>query len=168
MASSDSQIDKQQRGRPERAELLDVNVNTVAQSINTERASLRKNRSCVKHLHYKDCSEMHSGSCSQMTSSRKWRQDRGRLSRDPSKNDAWLVKPVSQPIEQVIIRVHNNLALFRLSWRRFHHIGVTLVGIASKPVSQSCAVVESETLWRATGQSNLAYGRLAATKASKV
>ena len=40
MASSDSQIDKPQRGRPKRAELLDVNINTGAQSINTERASL--------------------------------------------------------------------------------------------------------------------------------
>ena len=40
MASSDCQIDKPQRGRPKRAELLDVNINTGAQSINTERASL--------------------------------------------------------------------------------------------------------------------------------
>ena len=39
MASSDSQIDKL-RGRLKRAELLDVNINTGAQSINTERASL--------------------------------------------------------------------------------------------------------------------------------
>ena len=37
MASSDSQIDKPQRGRPKRAELPDVNRNTGAQSINTER-----------------------------------------------------------------------------------------------------------------------------------
>ena len=36
MASSDSQIDKPQRGRPKRAELLDVNINTGAQSINTD------------------------------------------------------------------------------------------------------------------------------------
>ena len=36
MASSDSQIDKPQRGRPKRAELPDVNINTGAQSINTE------------------------------------------------------------------------------------------------------------------------------------
>ena len=41
MASSDSQIDKPQRGRPKRAELPDVNINTGAQSINTERDSLR-------------------------------------------------------------------------------------------------------------------------------
>ena len=39
MASSDSQTDKPQRGRPKRAELPDVNINTGAQSINTERAS---------------------------------------------------------------------------------------------------------------------------------
>ena len=37
MASSDSQIDKPQRGRPKRAELPDVK--TGAQSINTERAA---------------------------------------------------------------------------------------------------------------------------------
>ena len=41
MASSDSQIDKPQRGRPKRAELPDVNINTGAQSINTERASFK-------------------------------------------------------------------------------------------------------------------------------
>ena len=35
MASSDSQIDKPQRGRPKRAELPDVNRNTGAQGINT-------------------------------------------------------------------------------------------------------------------------------------
>ena len=35
----DSQIDKPQRGRPKRAELPDVNINTGVQSINTERAS---------------------------------------------------------------------------------------------------------------------------------
>ena len=33
-----------------------------------------------------------------------------------------------------------------------------------KPIPQSCAVVKSETFWRATGQSNLVYKRLAATK----
>ena len=38
MASSNRQIDKPQRGRPERAELPDVNINTGAQSITTERA----------------------------------------------------------------------------------------------------------------------------------
>ena len=38
MASSDSQIDKPQRGRPKRAELPDININTGAQIINTERA----------------------------------------------------------------------------------------------------------------------------------
>ena len=36
MASSNSQIDKPQRGRPKRAELPDININTGAQSINTE------------------------------------------------------------------------------------------------------------------------------------
>ena len=41
MASSDSQIDKPQCGCPKRAELLDVNINTGMQSINTERTSLR-------------------------------------------------------------------------------------------------------------------------------
>ena len=40
MASSDSQINKPPRGRPKRAELPDVNINTGAQSINTERTSL--------------------------------------------------------------------------------------------------------------------------------
>ena len=39
MASSDSQIDKPQRGRPKKAELLDVNINTGARSIDTERDS---------------------------------------------------------------------------------------------------------------------------------
>ena len=43
MASSDSQIDKPQRGRPKRAELPGVNINTGAQSINTERASWTPN-----------------------------------------------------------------------------------------------------------------------------
>ena len=40
MASSNSQVDKPQRGRPKRAELSDVNRNTDAQSINAERASV--------------------------------------------------------------------------------------------------------------------------------
>ena len=40
MTSSDSQINKPQRGRPKRAELPDVNINTGMQSINTEIASL--------------------------------------------------------------------------------------------------------------------------------
>ena len=42
MASSDSHIDKPQCGRPKRAELPDVNINTGMQSINTERASLKR------------------------------------------------------------------------------------------------------------------------------
>ena len=36
IASSDSQIDKPQRGRPKRAELPDVNIDMGKQSINTE------------------------------------------------------------------------------------------------------------------------------------
>ena len=36
MASSDSQIDKPQRGRPKRAELPDVNINTGTQNINRD------------------------------------------------------------------------------------------------------------------------------------
>ena len=35
MARSDRQIDKSQHGRPKRARLPDVNINTGAQSINT-------------------------------------------------------------------------------------------------------------------------------------
>ena len=42
MASSESQINKPQCGSPGRAELPDVDRNTGVQSINTERASLRK------------------------------------------------------------------------------------------------------------------------------
>ena len=41
MSSSNSQIDKPQRGYPKRAELPDVNINTGVQSINAERASLK-------------------------------------------------------------------------------------------------------------------------------
>ena len=40
MASRDSQINKPQCERPKRAELPDVNINTGAQSINTETASV--------------------------------------------------------------------------------------------------------------------------------
>ena len=40
MANNESQIDKPQRGCPKRTELPDVNINTGAQNINTERASL--------------------------------------------------------------------------------------------------------------------------------
>ena len=36
-------IDKQQRGCPKRCELPDVNINTGAKNINTERASLKQN-----------------------------------------------------------------------------------------------------------------------------
>ena len=38
MASNHSHIDKPQHGCPKRAEMPDVNINTGAQSINTERA----------------------------------------------------------------------------------------------------------------------------------
>ena len=44
MSSSDIQIDEPQRGRPKRAELPDVNINTCAQSIGTRKASLRFER----------------------------------------------------------------------------------------------------------------------------
>ena len=46
MGSSDSQIDKPQRGRHKRAELPEVNIITGANNINTEIASLR-NRSSL-------------------------------------------------------------------------------------------------------------------------
>ena len=38
----------------------------------------------------------------------------------------------------------------------------------NKQASQSCAVAKSENFWRGTGQSNLVYKPLAATKDSKV
>ena len=41
MASSNSQIDRPQRGCPKRAELPDVKINTGVQSINTERVCLK-------------------------------------------------------------------------------------------------------------------------------
>ena len=40
MTRSNSQIDKPQHGHPKKTGLPDVNINTGAQSINTERASL--------------------------------------------------------------------------------------------------------------------------------
>ena len=40
MADSDSHIDEPQRGRPKRAELPDININTGARSSDTEKASL--------------------------------------------------------------------------------------------------------------------------------
>ena len=40
MASSDIQMNKPQRGRPKEAEMSGLNINTGAQNINTERASL--------------------------------------------------------------------------------------------------------------------------------
>ena len=47
MTSSESQIDKPQRGYPKRAELPDVNINTGVQSINTERTSLIVRELCA-------------------------------------------------------------------------------------------------------------------------
>ena len=41
VARSNSQIDKPQCGRPKRDELPDVNINIGAQSINSERVSLK-------------------------------------------------------------------------------------------------------------------------------
>ena len=46
MACSDSQTDKAQRGCLKRAELLDVNINTGVQSINTESVSLNTHPVC--------------------------------------------------------------------------------------------------------------------------
>ena len=54
MASSDSQISKPQCGHPKRAELPDVNINTGAQSINTERASLTAQCQCIVQ-----CTKLH-------------------------------------------------------------------------------------------------------------
>ena len=52
MAVSDSHIDKPQRGRPKRAELPDVNINTGAQIVNTERPSLTMNRKNHTPVHH--------------------------------------------------------------------------------------------------------------------
>ena len=52
MAISDSQIDKAQVGRPKRAELLDVNINKGAQSINSKRDSLTKLQKKTLHHTY--------------------------------------------------------------------------------------------------------------------
>ena len=48
MRDSDSQIDKPQCRHPKRAELPDVNINTGAQSVKTEGASL-------KYVRYINC-----------------------------------------------------------------------------------------------------------------
>ena len=59
-ASSDSQINKPQHGCPKRAELPDININTGAQSINTDRASLTSTDfSNLKKKSYPDCNCMH-------------------------------------------------------------------------------------------------------------
>ena len=62
MASSDSKIDKLQRGRPKRAELPDVNINTGAQSINTEKASSKgphyqRNNETDQNAHVSVCAK---------------------------------------------------------------------------------------------------------------
>ena len=49
MASSDSQIYKPQRGRPKRAELPDVNINTGVQSINTESLIKKFSQTALKY-----------------------------------------------------------------------------------------------------------------------
>ena len=49
MASSVSEFDKPPRGRPKRAELPDVNINTGAQSINSER-SRNKHQKTIESL----------------------------------------------------------------------------------------------------------------------
>ena len=50
MASRDSQIDKAQHGHPKRAVLLEVNINTGVQSIETERVSLKSYNFSVQEL----------------------------------------------------------------------------------------------------------------------
>ena len=52
MASSDSKIEKPQRGRPKRAELPDVNINTGAQIINTERALKDNGKTVAQIMHH--------------------------------------------------------------------------------------------------------------------
>ena len=52
MASNDSLIDKPQRGHSKRAELSDVNINTGAQSSNTEGFFNTCNKSSI-------CSQIH-------------------------------------------------------------------------------------------------------------
>ena len=48
MVSSDSQINKPQCGLPKRAELPDININTGAQSINTESLFKQTNKQTNK------------------------------------------------------------------------------------------------------------------------
>ena len=146
---------------------------------------------------------MHSGSCSQMTSSRKcpilWRQSL-KLYFCHSVSGVFL-GPTGRTIlwYQSLLRTNlffqlwQRLAyLFDISWiietnllvadwwRYFMYLYTfdehellqeekylnSCLQFYNRPVSQSCAV--GEQFWRATGQSNLAYKRLAATKASTV
>ena len=58
-----------------------------------------------------------------------------------------------------------NAALFIKMWPTKIH---TIYKLIYKPVSQSCVVAKSGIFWQVTGQSNLAYKWLAATKISKV
>ena len=51
MASTIHQIDKPQHGHSKRAEIPDLNINTGAQSINTERASLSAQFCMVTGVH---------------------------------------------------------------------------------------------------------------------
>ena len=55
MESSDNQIDKPQRGRPKRAELPDVNINTGAQSIYTETEPTEHMTCLVQSRHFVVC-----------------------------------------------------------------------------------------------------------------
>ena len=50
MASSDSHIDKPQRGHPKRPELPGVNINTGAQSINTEPSLFKEKVDPVREM----------------------------------------------------------------------------------------------------------------------
>ena len=51
---------------------------------------------------------------------------------------------------------------------QWHNMQTKYCMTRNKIVLQSCAAAKSETFWQATGQSNLAYKWLAATKTSKV
>ena len=58
--------------------------------------------------------------------------------------------------------------LMNMNFSRKKSILIGCLQFYNRPISQSCAVAEGEQFWQATGQSNLAYKRLAATKAVKV
>ena len=67
MASSDSQINKPQCGHPERAELLDVNINTGAQSIDTE-SLFNEYENALLIWMVKSTSSSHAHACAQCRS----------------------------------------------------------------------------------------------------